>query len=276
MPLCKTFFKFTSVLSMFVVQSLVFATFANANMLSSNHAQYQKHTFNHSVNSASAQLPYRILYPDNFSPQQRYPVIFFLHGAGERGSDNEVQLTHGADLFLQPDFRKNQQVIVIFPQAASEDYWANVDVDRAPDPNIYSFKVDAPVTQSMSLLLGLIDDVTQRPYVNSDHMMVMGLSMGGMGTFEVLAQRPGRFTAAIPICGGAHPDLVSKMDTSTPLWVFHGEQDNVVPFSASEIMVEAYQNAGGKVKFTAYPEAAHDSWNNAFAEANLLDWLLMQ
>jgi predicted peptidase len=101
----------------------------------------------------------------------------------------------------------------------------------------------------------------------------MGLSMGGMGTFEILARNPEMFAAAVPICGGGNPEMADRYATSTAIWIFHGAKDNVVAPEFSTTMLQAIQNAGGQPAITIFPDANHNSWDPAFAEPELLPWL---
>ena len=149
----------------------------------------------------------------------------------------------------------------------------NVDVDRTPGAYNFDFKFDVPKTQSMSLLLDLIAQLKSRDYVDASNMLVMGLSMGAMGTYDLLSSSPNDFKAAVAICGGAHPKLASLMNPQVPVWAFHGDQDDVVPLSASEIIVDAINSQGGQAMLTVYEGVGHDSWNNAFAEPELMSWL---
>jgi predicted peptidase len=219
-------------------------------------------------------LPYRILYPENFSYTKKYPLILVLHGSGERGSDNELQLTHGAKLFVNDEIRKKFPAIVIFPQCPENDFWSNVNRETIKDDKrIYIFREDGEATPAMKMLIALIDDLLKRPYIDQKRLYVGGLSMGGMGTFELLSRKPHLFAAAFPICGGGHPNTVKVYAKEVSLWVFHGAKDDVVPIHHSEVMVDALKKAGGDVRFTVYPEVQHESWEQAFAEPNLLPWL---
>jgi predicted peptidase len=222
----------------------------------------------------SSVLQYRVLYPENFDETKKYPVVLFLHGAGERGMDNKKQLVHGSKLFLNPENRQSFPAIVVFPQCPTEDYWANVD--KSVDENgkrQFTFEKKGKPTEAMKGLLSLVDSISGLSHVDTKRLYVMGLSMGGMGTFELVSRRPNTFAAAAPICGGDNPKAVSKYAKKLPFWVFHGNKDDVVLPSFSEAMVAAIKKAGGDVKFTLYPNANHNSWDSAFAEPDLLPWL---
>lgn len=217
-------------------------------------------------------LLYRILMPEDFDPAKTYPVMLFLHGAGERGSDNQAQLTHGGKLFLQPDVRANHQVIVIFPQCPADSYWSNVNSTTVNGKRNFEFEKGGKPTIAMEMLMGLMEEVKDRPYTDKERFYVGGLSMGGMGTFEILRRMRGDFAAAFAICGGDNPKNVNKYKR-VPLWIFHGAKDDVVAPENSQIVVDALKDKGADVRFTLYPEANHNSWDNAFAEPELLNWL---
>lgn len=217
-------------------------------------------------------LPYRILLPKDFDPTKRYPLLLFLHGSGERGNDNAAQLVHGGDLFLNDGVRENHPAIVVFPQSAANSSWARVDVaGDAPDSE-FIFYTDSEPTKDMLLVEGLIKYLEKTYKITKNQIYVGGLSMGGMGTFELVRRNPRMFAAAFPICGGANPNIgkeLGKLDW----WVFHGALDKVVPENYSADIVKAMRSEGINVKYTVYDGVGHDSWDNVFAEPGLLPWL---
>jgi predicted peptidase len=229
---------------------------------------YEKHWF---VKSGDT-LPYRVLLPENYDASKKYPLIYFLHGAGERGNDNEKQLVHGAKLFLKDDVRKNFPAIVVFPQCPGESYWSNVIRSDSNGKLTFQFLEGGAPTKGMILAQGLLKDLMQKYPVDKKQVYAGGLSMGGMGTFEIVRRNPKIFAAAFPVCGGAAPATASKLK-KVHWWVFHGAKDNVVPQSHSDVMVEALKKVNASVKYTVYPEANHNSWDSAFAEPELLSWL---
>lgn len=220
-----------------------------------------------------ARLPYRKLLPQNFDPQASYPLVLFLHGAGERGSDNSKQLTHGSDLFTNPLTRDAFPAVVLMPQCPVGDYWAQVAVDRSSYPIGLDFQYEKGPTQALQMVMQLLQKYLDEPYTDPRRVYVMGLSMGGMGTFEILSRMPDTFAAAIPICGGGDPTSVSPYASETPLWVFHGAVDQVVAPEQSLQMYQALFEAGARPGFTIYPQVNHNSWDYAFAEPELLPWL---
>ena len=223
--------------------------------------------------SQSDTLNYRMLYPENFSESKSYPLLLFLHGAGERGSDNESQLTHGSSQFLDSLKRKKFPAVVIFPQCPKDDYWANVDVDRSTKPLTITFKSNAEPTKALSLVEKLLDSLKNRTFIDKNRLYVGGLSMGGMGTYEILYRNPNTFAAAFAICGAAEPETVKAYAKNTPLWVFHGAQDDVVNPQFSVNIVNALLKAGAHPRFNLYDTANHNSWDSAFAEPDFLSWL---
>lgn len=218
-------------------------------------------------------LPYRVLLPEKYNARKAYPLILVLHGAGERGSDNTAQLTHGANLFLNEEIRKKHKAIVVFPQCPEESYWSNVKKERTDMSFSFTFSADGAPTAAMKSLQNLIPELHKSYKIDKKRMYVGGLSMGGMGTMELVRRNPNTFAAAFAICGGAHPETAPVM-TKTKWWVFHGDADVVVDYQHSVNMVNALKLAGADVKFTTYEGVNHNSWENAFAEPELLPWLM--
>lgn len=221
-------------------------------------------------------LRYRMLYPPDYGSQKKYPLVIFLHGAGERGSDNVKQLANGSDLFLQEEVRRNFPAIVIFPQCPESDFWSSVKINRSDGPARFDFDYPDDPTKSLELVMELVKQVKRMEAVDSRRIYVMGLSMGGMGTFELLARHPKEFAAAVPICGGGNPADCQEYAGRVPLWIFHGAKDNVVDPELSRKMNAELERLGADVTYTEYPEADHNSWDKAFAEPDLLEWLFSQ
>jgi predicted peptidase len=230
---------------------------------------YQKKTFS----SGTEQLRDRLLLPENFDASQKYPLLLFLHGGGERGADNEKQLTHGAKLFLEPRNRGAFPAVILVPQCPEESYWAQVDIDRSHYPIGLDFHYENGPTAPLDSVIKLVQSYLDESYIDKDRVYIMGLSMGGMGTFEMLYRMPDVFAAGIPICGAGVPETASVYAKKTPLWVFHGAKDQVVGPEHSVQMVEALLKAGANPSFTLFDNYNHNSWDGAFAEPELLPWL---
>lgn len=238
---------------------------------SSNAQDFKKYDRGNFIEGKDS-IYYRLLFPENFDPKQKYPILFFLHGSGERGNDNEKQLTHGGKLFLKESVRKDFPAIIVFPQCSSDSFWANVELTDKPGKERFNFLTGGKPTKSMHALLGMIDNFLDKPYVDKNKVYIGGLSMGGMGTYELLRRKPKMFAAAFAICGGDSVANVRKY-RKTPLWIFHGEKDNVVPVVLSTAIADQLKVLGVDPKITLYPEDGHNSWDSAFAEPELLSWL---
>lgn len=194
-------------------------------------------------------LDYLLFLPKDYEQKDSWPLLLFLHGAGERGSDLELVKTHGPPKIVesQPDF----PFIVVSPQCPKDEWWEPF------------------------ALLALLDDVSRKYKVDPDRVSVTGLSMGGFGTWALAARAPNRFAAIVPICGGGERFQARRL-RDIPVWVFHGAKDEGVPLDRSEEMVEAVRRAGGDARFTVYPNAAHDSWTETYNNPELYEWLLKQ
>lgn len=222
-------------------------------------------------------LRLRILTPVNYSPKKKYPVVLFLHGAGERGDDNDAQLTWGGDLFLDSANRAKFPAIVIFPQCPKDSTWSELKFTGSKDSlGGLAIRTDKPANITQRLVTSFLDTLLAHGAVDRSRVYIGGLSMGGFGTFELLWRRPDLFAAAFPICGGGDPSTVTMYRKKLPVWIFHGDADPVVPILYSRRMYAALKASGARVTMTEYPGVGHDSWKNAFAEANLLPWLFAQ
>ncbi|WP_207512408.1 dienelactone hydrolase family protein [Longitalea luteola] len=228
--------------------------------------------------SGNDTLRYRVLYPIDYKASKKYPLIVFLHGSGERGSNNEAQLKHGGSLFADSANRQKFPAIVIFPQCPQNDFWSRIrrEPDKKDSLGAFTFPSDQPIGKSLDLVSRLLDSLVASRLVKTKKIYLAGLSMGGMGTFELLWRKPGFFAAAIPICGGGDPQKVTVYAKKFPIWLFHGDNDQAVPVGNSRLMYNSLKAAGAKAKYTEYPGVGHDSWNNAFREPELLPWLFKQ
>jgi len=168
-------------------------------------------------------LRYRVMYPENYDKKKSYPLVLFLHGSGERGDDNEKQLVHGASLFTDSLNRHNFQAIILFPQCPLKQSWVHrVKKDTKPK-DVKSKGLAKP----LELAKKLVDYYLKTESVNKKRIYVVGLSMGGMGTFDIICQYPNKFAAAIPICGIANVEHLKKV-IKMPIRIYNGSSDNVV------------------------------------------------
>ncbi len=231
-------------------------------------AQFEERSF---LSSSGHVLPYRLLSPDKLSPNNKLPLVIFLHGAGERGNDNKKQLLHGGELFMNN--LDQYPAIVVFPQCGENSYWSRASVDRKKTPLQFDFNYAADMTPDLEAVNQLITRLIKEYPIDKKRIYIAGLSMGGMGTFEIVHRFPKQFAAAMPICGAGSSASYTKKAKKVPFWIFHGADDVVVSVEESRKMVNALQNLQYKVKYTEYPGVNHDSWTDAFAEKNFLKWM---
>jgi predicted peptidase len=217
-------------------------------------------------------LPYRILLPLNYDATKEYPLVIFLHGAGERGNDNQAQLAHGGDLFLQDSIRKTFPAIIVFPQCPVNSFWSNVKIISDSTNRSFIFSTGGDPTTAMKSLINLLSELKHKYKIDKHSVYVGGLSMGGMGTFELVKRKPTIFAAAFSICGGADTAIAPAIK-HTAWWLFHGLKDNIVNPQYSIKMSEALKNAGAEVILNLYTNDNHNSWDDALAEKDLLPWL---
>jgi len=214
-------------------------------------------------------LLYRLLLPPQFEEGESYPLVLFLHGMGERGDDNEAQLTWGVEAFAKEDFRQNHPAIVIAPQAPDDDYWANLDWR-----NEGTGLLEQP-TRPLQLAYELVHQIADEMPVDRSRLYITGLSMGGFGTWDLITRYPDTFAAAMPICGGGDPSKAHLLK-DLPIWNFHGALDDVVPPGLSRDMINAIREAGGSPGYTEYPNVGHFSWIPAYNDRFALEWLFQQ
>jgi predicted peptidase len=214
-------------------------------------------------------LPYRLLSPKRVEPDKKYPLVLFLHGAGERGTDNSKQLTQGAGEFAKPENRGPYPCFVVAPQCPPNCRW--VEVSWTLRSHTMPEKPSAP----MKLALELVEKLAADLPVDTDRIYVTGLSMGGYGAWDAIQRRPELFAAAIPICGGGDTAQAPKLK-SIPIWAFHGDKDPTVPVRRTTDMIEAVARAGGSPKMTIYSGIAHNCWTATYANPKVLVWLFAQ
>jgi predicted peptidase len=234
-------------------------------------SQYEKKEFTRNGQT----LLYRILYPEHYEEGKKYRLIVFLHGSGERGNDNESQLQHGGSFFLTDSIRKNYPAIVIFPQCPKDSSWtfAQHRFDSATRKISFEFPHrDMPVTPQW-LVKELMDSLIQTNHADKNYIYLGGLSLGGFGTYDMIERYPDFFAAAFPICGAGDTTMASRFAHKVSLWIFQGGADPVVNPAYSRGYYHALASMNTDVKYSEYPGVGHNSWDNAFAEKDLIGWL---
>ncbi|MFO0866170.1 MAG: PHB depolymerase family esterase [Gemmataceae bacterium] len=247
--------------------ALAFTLLLGASMLPAQEpAKYEKHVFE----KGGQKLPYRLLKPAKIEEGKKVPLVLFLHGAGERGDNNEAQLVHGSGLFLKPKVREAYPAFVLFPQCPNNKRWVEVDWGQKT-----THKQPADPSMPMGLTKLLVDQMHKEQAIDGKRIYVMGLSMGGYGTWDWAARYPELTAAIAPICGGADDSTAEKLK-NIPVWAFHGADDTVVWPQRSRSMVNALKKVGGDAKLTEYEKVGHGSWGPAFNEPELLPWMFSQ
>jgi len=197
-------------------------------------------------------LPYLLHLPEGVEARRDWPLILFLHGSGERGDDVDRLRSQGLPRRLAEGLEL--PAVVLSPQCPDGQVWA----------------------QQYPAVMALLDAVAARVGVDPDRVLLTGLSLGGAGVVHLAATHPERFAALAPICGPWTFYYVTPAMARLPLWAFHGEDDPVVSVEDSRRLVAAVEALGGHARLTTYPGVAHDAWTQAYASAELFDWLLGQ
>ena len=222
--------------------------------------EYQDETFS-----------YRMMAPEQIEPGKRYPVVLFLHGAGERGTDNQKQLLYFPALMAQPEQRKKYPCFVIAPQCRPGKQWVNVPwgaKNSTPLPEMPS--------DQLQVAWSILNAILNHPAADPQRVYLTGLSMGGYGSWDLACRHPETFAALAPICGGGDERQAAKL-VDLPTWAFHGDADRAVPVERSRQMIEAIRAAGGEPKYSELPGVGHNSWNPAYRDPEgLIPWMFKQ
>lgn len=214
---------------------------------------------------------YRLMAPANVEEGKTYPLVLFLHGAGERGDDNASQLKYLPASMASAAMRERFPCYVLAPQCYKDSKWVEVDwseqeTHTAPDePGVM-----------MQMVLKALDKTVSENQVDTDRIYLTGLSMGGYGSWDLASRRPSAFAAVAPICGGADNSRVPLLK-DVPMFVVHGDADNAVPVARSRGAVKALKDAGGNVIYLELPDVGHNSWDPAYEDHDgLLPWMFRQ
>jgi predicted peptidase len=194
-------------------------------------------------------MDYLLFVPKDYDKKEAWPLMLFLHGAGERGDNLDLVKVHGPPKIVETN--KDFPFVLVSPQCKPDRWWQPTE------------------------LTALLDEIVAKYKIDEDRIYVTGLSMGGFGTWALAAYTPHRFAAIVPICGGGEP-YRTKVYSHVPVWAFHGGKDPVVPTQRSQEMVDALKKQGGDARLTIYPEAGHDSWTETYDNPELYQWLLQQ
>ncbi|HEX3253850.1 MAG TPA: prolyl oligopeptidase family serine peptidase [Pyrinomonadaceae bacterium] len=215
-------------------------------------------------NSRGETLPYRLFIPSHYDHKKKYPLVLYLHGGGGIGNDNQKQIDGGngylIDFFTGDEAQLHNPSFVVAPQSPAEGWVAEDSI--TPSRHLQS-------------VYELIGELRRTYNIDEARIYVAGQSMGGFGTFAIISEHPQTFAAGVALCGGGDQSKVSRL-TTTPIWAFHGAKDESVPVERSRTIVASIKSAGGKVRYTEYPDTGHIIWPTVVKEAELLPWLFAQ
>ncbi|HBJ33731.1 MAG TPA: phospholipase [Planctomycetaceae bacterium] len=234
--------------------------------------QYTEQTF---IAPDGQKHRYRLMFPVGYEQKanKKYPLVLFLHGAGERGDDNFAQLKHGAAEFARADRQSEYPCFVLVPQVPKEQKWVDADWSQSEGNGTFP---DSP-SPAFAAALGAVKSWIDSGDVDPSRVYVTGLSMGGYGTWYAAAAAKDVFAAAVPICGGGDPTWAKRYE-GMPIWTFHGTQDKAVPVGRSQEMIEALSKVGHKPEaiYTPYEGGGHDVWTETYRRDDLFRWLFSQ
>ncbi|MDB5047818.1 MAG: phospholipase/carboxylesterase [Fibrobacteres bacterium] len=218
-------------------------------------------------------IPYRLFVPRNYDPKKAYPLVLALHGAGERGTDDSIQLTtyRLATLWAVDSNQAKYPSFILAPQCPLYPaVWVNTPFGAG------TYNQDkVPLAPPLRAVVEILDSMLIKYHIDTNRVYVAGLSMGGYATWDILMRYPKRFAAAIPICGAGDTAKAALLK-AIPIWAFHGDADKTVPVEGSRQMIAAIRKAGGAPVYTEYPGVDHGSWGPALQEPKLADWLFAQ
>jgi predicted peptidase len=232
-------------------------------------------------------MGYRLFVPENYDQSHSYPLVMFLHGAGEVGSDNEAQLTanQGASVWAKPEEQARHPSFVLAPQSNmySKVETASGNYGTTGWTSLMLYGLDKPFDPLDQLVTAydILQKVRGEYQIDPTRIYLTGVSMGGFGTFALAIEHPDEFAALVPVCSGGNPDRLATI-AKIPIWVFHAAEDPIVPVQMSQVSVKALEAAGGTPKYTEYPlgtyfyPTAHFSWVPTYANAEMWDWLFQQ
>lgn len=215
---------------------------------------------------AQQSLPYRLIYPLHYNKHKRYPLVLFLHGAGQRGNDNESQLKGVPNALTDTVGREKYPCFILAPQCPKNDVW--VKFPHFPQ----SLQTTEQPTPSAQLALAILDSLLQHLPIDKKRVYITGYSMGGEGAFDFLTRRPKLFAAAIPVCSVADTSR-AKYIAKIPIWAFHGDADDVNDVKYSRLMIAELKKYNGQPKYTEYPGVKHNSWMQAYGEKEVWEWM---
>lgn len=222
------------------------------------------------TSSEGQTIEYRIYVPKTDDPAAKFPAILFLHGAGERGTNNLAQLKHCIPDLMNYIIKGNHPATLIVPQCPTGMQWVNAPWEAK------SHNMLKRPSKPLQAVIEMMEKELAAAPVDPARLYISGISMGGYGTWDMLQRFPDKFAAGMPICGGGDTNLASKL-VNIPIHVVHGEKDTAVPVERSRSMVEAVKAAGGtKITYLERTGEGHGVWGPTYQDVKNIDWLFSQ
>ena len=253
------------------MKQIIFILLAIWTTQSFSQSSFEKKAF---TTAAGEKLNYQVLKPEVLKKGKKYPLVLFLHGAGERGNDNQSQMVHGSGMFTNPVNQEHYPAIVLFPQCPAEGYWT---FEKRPEQLLKEVFLPNPtMTPILSQVMEMVEWHIKNMPVDPKRIYVVGLSMGGMATFDLACRYPDLFAVAIPICGAVHPERLKAAAGKINFRLFHGDADNVVSVDFSRSAYRVLKQGKAKVEYYEFPGINHNSWTPAFNKEDFMKWLFTQ
>ncbi len=234
----------------------------SAQILKKDDLTFRKQVYTHKTGN---KMPYRLFVPANYDASQKYPLIFWLHGATGRGSDNLKQIRggneNGTHVWTTPANQAQLPAFVLAPQCPEDRLWSEPETNQ--------------ISPQLQMALDILASVQKEFSIDPDRIYLAGQSMGGLGAWGLLQTHPDRWAAALVLCAFDNFTNV-KAIARVPLWVFQGDADMVVPVDLVRQMVKDLKKSGAQLRYSEYHNAGHDVWLKAFAEPDLVLWLAAQ
>ena len=221
--------------------------------------------------NAGGKLHYQLMEPAKVAKTQKYPLVIFLNGSGERGTRNNEQMRNGVHAFCEKNMRDKHPCYLLVPQCPPDEVWGGVTRDW--EQVVFN---DSTYSPPGKMVIELIDKMlAENPNIDPKRIYITGLSMGGFGTYDLMMRRPNLFAAGLPVCGGADANFAARIK-NIPIWAFHGRLDDAVYPKYDWQIVQAIKKAGGNIKYTEYSTMGHNVWDITYYNPAVLEWLFAQ
>ncbi|GJH39767.1 phospholipase [Capnocytophaga sp. HP1101] len=235
-------------------------------------AQNEAYTKGVYVDKQKNSMLYRFLEPKKMEKGKKYPLVLFLHGAGERGNDNESQLRNGGTVFTNPVHREKYPCFVLFPQCPDDAYWSLEKRPAQGYKNGNPLPKEVPITKHLQLVKDLLDETMTKYPIDPKRVYIMGISMGAIATLDMVYRFPDTFAKAVSICGATNIERMREFKGKTQFRFYHGDIDDVIPVTYSREAYKALKTTGKKAEYIEFYGANHNAWHPAFNTPDFLQW----